>query len=1267
MARAQITTDPLARYVPRVSSEWTTHTTEPWREFDGTLVYVDISGFTALSEKLARRGRIGAEELTEVLNIVFTRMLTLAYARRGSLLKFGGDALLLLFTGEDHPAQACSAAVEMQQALREAAAHRTSAGRLRLKMSVGIHSGTVHLFRVGDSHHELIITGPAASMTTKMEETAVAGEILISGATRNALPARSTKRAKGDGWLIPWRTARIEGPGHETRPVADPASTADSTPVALREFLREGGSEPEHHIATVGFIKFMGVDRLTRDEGPAATADALHELIRAVQHVVDDEGVTFLASDIDEDGGKIIIVAGVPSVQDDDGGRVLRAARRIVDDTAKGALEVKIGVNQGHVFAGDIGTEFRSTYTIMGDTVNLAARLMSAAPNGSVYTSTEALASSSTIFKTKELEPFHVKGKEHPVQAYEIGAATGSRPREHGGDLPFVGRIAELTKLREMADGIRSGTGSAVAVLGERGVGKSRLIDEFRAELRGVLKIEIRAEPYGTATPYRALRNPVRELLGVQRDKPKEMAETLRRTVAEISPDALPFLPLIADATMIPIESTPEVDLIEAKFRQARTADVLVDLLVTAFDGPVMFEVEDGHYMDEASAAVMHRIADATTFRPWLVVTTRPRGTEGFDPGYDEIELGPLSEDEARALVDLATEATPLRPHDVNTIVTRSAGLPLFLQELLRAIGTSGDVDSLPDSLEALVSAQIDALPPLTRRLLRYASVLGRSFRVETFNELVAPDEIVLDAATRRRLRTFVESDGPGRLRFRQAMVRDVSYGGLSFKRRRELHQRAAETFAESAAPNQDAVADVLSLHFSLANDHINTWRYAPVAGNQAAASYANVDAAVHYRRALDAVRRVKEATAADQAAVWESLGDVCERAGLFDESLDAYRKASRLVPDDEDEQIELYLKRALVRRRSGAYRTALGELTKAMHVIEDAHDDVDLRARGRIATERAAIRRWQQRPAEALRHAEAAERDAREVHDLATLGKTLDLIHWAHLMTGDLEHEPPYAETLEIYESIGDLGAVADVWNNQGAAAFYAGNWQEAIDAYEHCSAVAEQSGNDVGAAIARANVAEVLINQRRLDQAEPVLTNALRVLRASGHLPAIAFVESELARLWLRRGDLTQAETALLGIRERSAAAGEALNVMNASLLLAEVKLAEGSPRSAEELIDIATKDGDELIEIFGPTIGRLRAQVALETSSVDAALGYIDDALAQARAQGVLYEQAQLLMAKADIASSTGRGVDLEEAAETDRLIDELGLVDEPASTL
>ena len=198
----------LERYVPRTLSEWdATSPGERWRRVDGTLVFVDISGFTNLSEKLARRGRIGAEELTEVLNRVFGEMLRVSYERGGGLLKFGGDALLLLFEEHGHAVQASSAAVEMRAALRQATQVPTSAGRVKLRMSVGVHTGAVDLFRVGTSHEELVVTGPAATMTAEMEHAAEADQILVSGATRALLPAGAAPTRCGPGYLLGWRRA----------------------------------------------------------------------------------------------------------------------------------------------------------------------------------------------------------------------------------------------------------------------------------------------------------------------------------------------------------------------------------------------------------------------------------------------------------------------------------------------------------------------------------------------------------------------------------------------------------------------------------------------------------------------------------------------------------------------------------------------------------------------------------------------------------------------------------------------------------------------------------------------------------------------------------------------------------------------------------------------------------------------------------------------------------------------------------------------------
>jgi predicted ATPase len=416
------------------------------------------------------------------------------------------------------------------------------------------------------------------------------------------------------------------------------------------------------------------------------------------------------------------------------------------------------------------------------------------------------------------------------------------------------------------------------------------LVDELLPALERAIHIDIRAEPYGVGTPYRPLRDPVRNLLGIKRGEHSEMANTLRTVVSNLLPERTQLTPLIADVAMIDMASTPEVDQIDPKFRQDRTADLLIDLFAEVCrHGHVVFEVDDGHYMDDASTQIMVRIAAATADHPWLVLTTRRDNEGGFDPGMEKIELGPLSDDESRELVLEATAAAPLRPHEINDIVRRGGGLPLFLEEIINVVRTAGDLESLPDSLDAVVSAQIDALPPLARRLLRFSSVLGRSFRISVLNQLLEEEGIRLDAATKRELSGFLDSDGTDRLQFRHAMIRDVAYQGLSFKRRRELHLSAARVF-ERMADHPESLADLLSLHYSIAGDAERTWHYARIAGDQARDTYANVEAAAHYVRALDSARRLDDVSESERAEVWSRLGDVREQAGLFEEALDAYR-----------------------------------------------------------------------------------------------------------------------------------------------------------------------------------------------------------------------------------------------------------------------------------------------------------------------------------------------------------------------------------------
>jgi class 3 adenylate cyclase/tetratricopeptide (TPR) repeat protein len=1221
----------LDRFVPRVASEWDLDAPgQQYQERDATLCFVDISGFTNLSERLAMRGRIGAEELTDVLNRVFGGMLEIAYARGGSLLKFGGDALLLQFEGPDHPSQGAAAAVEMRAALRSATRIPLSIGTARLRMSVGLHSGNVHLFRVGSRHHELIVTGPAATRTTAMEHAASAGEIFVSPELAARLPRQATRPGLPPAHVLRWQKPRLPPQGPQPRRAAPTETVEACLPAILRDHLRTGHVEFEHRIATVAFVRFQGVDELLATEGATAVATALDNVVSATQEAAKEEGILFLASDLDADGGKLILTGGVPRAQEDDAGRVLRTLRALAD--ADLPLPLQMGVNRGHVFAGTIGATHRAAFTIIGDTVNLAARLMAAAPRGEVYASATVLDRSRQLFTATAVPPFMVKGKSQPVQAYSVGAESSARAASSE-DGPFAGRADELETL---ADALRGGR--AVTVTGDTGIGKSRLVREALTTA-GRQTLTFRGEPNGTASPYRAVREAIRALVGVNAGDPATMAVELRAGVTRLDPGLLPVLPFIGAVAQVDTPPTPEVLAIEPRFRPERLADAVIRLLSHALDDNTAIVVEDAQWTDAASDALIARLVDAAPRHDWAVVVVRRTGTEGFRPVHaTSIELGPLDDATLRAVV-VAASAAPLRPHEVDALVRRAAGSPLVLGALLRLGAERGDVDDLPDSLEEVVAAEIDVLAPAPRLLLRYASVLGRSFNPGLWRTLLREDGIDVDDASASELEQFVRFDGENAARFQQEVVRDVAYRGLSYRRRRELHLRAGHAIERFAADAIDSAVEPLALHFFEGGDHERAWQYGRKAAAQARTAYANADAATLYRRALDAARRLASVPTDERVDTWTALGDVREQAGMLEDALDAYRKATELVGDDVVRRAGILLKRARARERSGAFVAALRELTSAERLLDGDMSDDAARVRAGIAALRAIVHQGQQQPTRALAAARRAAEEAEAAHELRELARAYGVMDWVHAVRGELEQAVYAPQIADIYRRLGEPERAATALGNHGAIQYFLGNWTEALDSYQRAVDAFARTGDVVNAAVQQSNVAELLINRGELAAARGAIVEAIRTHRAVGFVDGALFDEIQLGRLLLGEGDRDAAAATLRAVWDEAESLELHEWVLQAAIHLAECHLEDGRAADAIAVLDEAERAAGPDAGVSATSVELIRARALALDRDVLAAREHTTAGITAAREMGLRYELGLLLLLDADLADRAG----------------------------
>lgn len=1242
----------LRPYVAGLALDWLrTSPRARHQRIEGSLAFVDISGFTTLTERLAAKGKVGAEEMSDLLDAAFARLLEEAYAYGASLVKWGGDAVLLLFEGPEHALLACRAAHEMRATMRRIGRLRTSVGVVQLKMSVGIDSGSFDFFLVGRRHHELLVAGPAATTTAVMEQTADAGEIVVSATTAAQLPARLLGAPKGEGVLL--RAGPDVAPrsrcwildGHE-------GAAGDCLDAAIREHLLTEVGEGEHRQVAVGFVEVSGVDDVLLQQGPGATAGALHDLLVLVQEACARHRVTFWETDISKDGFKVMLVCGAPRSTGRDEEGMLRATRAILDGH-HGPVRLRIGVNCGRVFSGGFGPPFRRTWSVKGDAVNLAARVMGKAGDGQLLATQGLLDRVGRDVDAQLLPPFLVKGKQQRVVAGVVrsvaGAGAGAAAGRPASGAPFVGREALVTELHRLGQAATAGRGTTVLITGAPGIGKSRLLEQVCARLPASTVVHRAcADDYESATPYFVLGQLLRSALAVDAEAPDDaVLGALHARLAADAPHLVPWLPLLASALGATVADTAETAAVQDRFRRERVVTLAVELLALLNGAATLFVVEDVHSADEVSVEVLARVASASPQRPWLVALVgrhAPAGLAGA-AAVDRVTVPPLSDHESRALV-IAGGGEGLAPHLVQALVLRAEGNPLFLTELTAAAANDGD--DLPSTLEELLAAQVDDLAPKPRQVLRVASVLGTRFEESVLTDLLGTP---VEAPTWRDLDHFVVTDGQGTRRFHTRLVRDAAYEGLPFRRRVELHGRAATALEARAVTGPSDLAEALSQHCLAAQRFDDAWRYALLAGRRAQQVYANTEALTFYRRARAAARRLPDLPAVEVAALLEAVGDVHARLAELEPATQAYRAARREAPRTER------LLRARVALSAGLVAERAGALDRATRWLSIAHRDATgdggaedgrlAELDARITVERAYLRHTVGREAAASALCRQALDQAERAGTVPVEARALLLLDEIDLWAGKPGDEERVLRALRLFEQCGDLPRQGGVWNHLGMRAYFRGEWDLAVDCYRRAEGAHERSADEWSAAIARANIGEILVDQGRLDEAEPLVTEALRVWRVSGTPSDIGFGAALLGRLKGRRGRthealalLGEAAACYAGKDERAELVDVALSLAEALLLqgaaddaMRHLQEAEDRLRAARRAAGLTTTEGDDLPPTTAAVaLLRLRGCAAVQLGRAVAAHELLARSVALARQLGTTHELARSLRAQA-----------------------------------
>ena len=458
------------------------------------------------------------------------------------------------------------------------------------------------------------------------------------------------------------------------------------------------GPSPEHRIGSIAFLRFAGDQRVARGAGSRGGRRRSPTTISAVQEAFVAEEVTLLQVDVDVDGGKISPARACPTRART---TTARCCGRCAASPGTFPLPLAMGVNRGHVFVAEIGTARRATYSAMGDTTNTAARIAARTPLGTIYAHPSVLEHARTRFEATPVGPFRFRGKQAPLTLYEVGEEIGTRTIATRERRPLVGRDEMWADLEATLEALRGGRVGCGRCIGASGMGKSRLLEEaaawaalpaapagVRAEV-----LWLRGEPYGVNSAYGVFRDPLRAMLGVGGRDRADALSSLAERVADLDPSLVPLLPLLGDVMHLDVPPTPESEAIDPRFRPDVVAEVVGTVLGATISGPAADP--------RGRRAVGRRrvgAACSSGWRPrpsvgrgccwWRAATpmagSRPRtGRLSPCPRWTNGRCAPLLTD--------ATEAAPLRPHQVDAIVARADGNPLFVEELAR---TAHDLDS---------------------------------------------------------------------------------------------------------------------------------------------------------------------------------------------------------------------------------------------------------------------------------------------------------------------------------------------------------------------------------------------------------------------------------------------------------------------------------------------------------------------------------------------------------------------------------------------
>jgi class 3 adenylate cyclase/tetratricopeptide (TPR) repeat protein len=1158
-----------------------------------TLVTSDLKGSTALGE------RLDPEALREVLNRYFTVMRAVFESHGGTIEKIIGDAIVavfgLPFAHDDDPLRAVEAAAESQRSLTTLNDELEQGWDVRLVNRTGIATGFVTFGKAESGQHVLL--GEPVDVSTVMEQNAPPLEVLLAESTLDqvrehiefdtvgAVSAKGSEATFQGFRLVSVHDRAVDAEAEVTAPEAAPGmricpSCGEQNPERMRMCVVCGASlsasiaRESRRTVTIVFA-MPKVHAVSGDTpGPDVMRDVMSRYFEAMRSALERHGGTvekFI-------GDAVMAVFGLPVRHEDDAVRAIRAASDM-----QAALELlnpsfltnfglelsnHIGVNSGEVIAGDASTAQR---LVTGDAVNTAARLEGAANSGEIVLGDLTYRLARDQIEVEVCPPLTLKGKAEPVPAYRLVTVTAQTQTAQGQGTPFVGREVEMARLSGgLGEAIESRRARLVTVVGDAGVGKSRLIREFAATAEGQARlVRGRCLPYGDGITFFPFAEVVRDAAGITNEDSPEVAtgRIARLLESAAAPDREAVVERVAAAINLSPAQFPVAELMWGGRRLLETL---------AAERPLVMLVDDLHWAESTFLEFLDHLLETVENASLLILgSARHEITERhgeWSAGHASmlVNLQPLSDSDAGRIVEelLGELEESVRAR----IALVAEGNPLYVEQIVSMLVETGAIErgpegwvaregsdqlQIPPTVQALVAARLDALEAEERAVVDPASVIGLTFALDAISELV--EETVLPSLGKDldllAAKQFVRQlpDEEVLYRFGHQIIRDTAYGSLLKRIRATLHERFV-AWAERVNRERGReleFEEILGYH---------------------------LEQAYHYRTDLGVVDEAAQSIGSRAAEKLASAGrrafvrgDAAAASGLL-------RRASELLPHDAFERIELlheYAEAAIERGGFDDARPVLDEALAAARAAGQAH----LEGRALLVSYFLALRTGTAGDVESV-----VQEIRRLIDVLDAAGDNAGLARAWHLVS-------IIEGTAGRYDRAAEAGqrAVREATEAKDARFIARGVLDDAYSALHGTTPVADAirrcegyleliAGNRAAEAIVLAVLAQLTAMTGRFEDARGLYARSRQLVSDLGPSSLAASLSDHTSRVELLAGDPVAAEAELRRDYEVLEAMGETYARSTIAALLGHALWAQGRPDEAAGYARISKGLADE-----------------------------------------------------------------------------------------